>query len=255
MRTIFRPVYLIGIAAGCGSPTTGPDETRTVTEPVDPVSSALVTPVHVRVKPVSVADIGRQATAAGVVEAFRTATVAAETGGRVVFRSVEPGDPVSAGQALVSLDDERARIARDQALARVRSREVDVLQAGNELQRGLGLHAREFISEDVLEDLSFTHARAKSALQAARADLAAAERVLADTGVRAPFKGIAEQVHVHEGDYLQPGTPVVTLIDFSRVRIKAGVTAREAVLLQDAERAKVTLGACPRTRKIAISEN
>ncbi|MDE0062361.1 MAG: efflux RND transporter periplasmic adaptor subunit [Gammaproteobacteria bacterium] len=207
------------------------------------MASALVTPVHVRVRPASVADIGRQATAAGVVEAFRTATVAAETNGRVVSRSVEPGDPVRAGQVLVGLDRERALIARDQAAARVRSREVDLEQAGNELQRGRDLHARKFISEDALEDLGFAAARAQSALEAARADLAAAERVLKDTEVRAPFTGIAETVHVHEGDYLNPGTPVVTLADFSRVRIKAGVTAREAVLLRGAERAELTIDA------------
>ncbi len=209
----------------------------------DPVASALMTPVHVRVKPASVADIGRQATVAGIVEAFRTATIAAETNGRVLSRSVEPGDSVQAGQVLVELDKERALIARDQAAARLRSREVDLEQAGNELQRGRDLHAREFISEDALEDLGFAAARASSALQAARADLDAAERMLKDTEVRAPFKGIAETVHVHEGDYLKSGTPVVTLADFSSARIKAGVTAREAVLLQGAEHAELTVDA------------
>ena len=197
--------------------------------------------MHVRVTPVSASDIGRQATAAGIVEAFRTATVAAETDGRVVTRSVEPGDPVQARQVLVTLDNEKALIARDQANARVRARRVDLEQAGNELQRGRNLHAQEFISEDALEALGFAAARAKSALEGARADLAAAERVLADTEVRAPFTGIAELVHVHEGDYLRPGTPVVTLSDFSKARIKAGVTAREALLLQGAESAEVTL--------------
>ncbi len=197
--------------------------------------------MHVRVKSVAPADIRRQATAAGVVEAFRTATVAAETNGRVTSRSVEPGDAVSAGQALITLDRERARIARDRARAGIRSREIDREQARNELQRGRDLHAREFISEDTLESLAFAEARARSALEAARAQLAAAERVLADTEVRAPFAGIAEQVHVHEGDYLNPGTPVATLADFSMARIKAGVTAREATLLQDARQADVTL--------------
>ncbi len=185
-----------------------------------------------------------------MLEAFRTATVAAETDGRVVTRSVEPGDPVEAGQALVTLDNEKARIARDQASARARSREVDLEQAGNELARGRDLHAREFISEDTLENLGFTEARASSALAAARADLAAAERVLADTEVRSPFTGIAERVHVHVGDYLKPGTPAVTLADFSSARIKAGVTAREAELLQGADSAEVTLDALGATRFI-----
>lgn len=243
LRILCLSICLVGFGLACSPSPSDVDGRGPGDNPADPLASALVTPVHVRVTPATAAGIGRQATAAGVLEAFRTATVAAETDGRVVSRSVEPGDPVSAGQALVTLDNEKALIARNQAQARVRSREVDLEQAGNELERGRDLRAREFISEDALENLGFTAARARSALEAARADLDAAARVLADTEVRAPFAGIAERVHVHVGDYLKSGTPVVALADFSRVRIKAGVTAREAELLAGAESARVTLDA------------
>lgn len=209
----------------------------------DAVNSALVTPVHVRVASAGMTDLSRETTAAGVVEAFRTATVAAETRGRVTRRFVEPGDRVDAGQVLVQLDSERARIARDEAGAMMRSREIDLREAHNELRRGRDLHAREFISRDVLESLHFAQARAAAGLRAARAQLAAAERVLADVEVRAPFPGLAEHVHVHEGDYVNPGTPVATLADFGRARIRAGITAREAALLEGAGHAAVTLEA------------
>ena len=151
--------------------------------------------------------------------------------------------PSAPGEVLLTLDNERALIARDQANAQVRSREIDLQQARNELQRGQNLQKQEFISEDTLESLGFAAARAGSALAAARADLAAARRTLSDTEIRAPFAGIADQVHVHEGDYLKSGTPVIALADFSKLRIKAGVTAREAGLLQGAERAELTLDA------------
>ena len=234
---------MVSMQAGCGpSPAAAAGDSQERGS-VDPATSALVTPIHVRVRPAAAADIGRQATAVGIVEAFRTASVAAETAGRVVSRSVEPGDPVHAAQVLVRLDDQRARIAHAQAEARLRSRQVDLEQAVNELRRGRGLLAREFISDDALEDLGFAEARARSALEAAEADLADAERVRTDTEVRAPFAGIAEAVHVHEGDYLKSGTTVVTLADFSSVRVKAGVTAREAVLLEGAERTELTIDA------------
>ena len=203
--------------------------------------SALTTPVHVRVASATLANLHREATAAGVVEAFRKATVAAETHGRVTLRSVEPGDAVAAGQVLVRLDQDRARIALDEAGARVRAGEIDLRKAHNALVRGRDLHAREFISRDVLEDLHFAAARARAALGAARAQVAAARRVLADAEVRAPFAGIAERIHVHEGDYVNPGTPVATLADFSRVRVKAGITAREAASLRGVGHADLTL--------------
>lgn len=232
---------LIGGAWGCDDGAAGTEPEGGVTGPADAVKSALVTPVHVRVALAGMTDLSRETTAAGVVEAFRTATVAAETHGRVIQRSVEPGDRVDAGQVLVNLDSERARIARDEARAMMRSREIDLREAHNELQRGRDLHAREFISRDVLENLHFAQARAAAGLRAARAQLAAAERVLADVEVRAAFPGIAEHVHVHEGDYVNPGTPVATLADFSKARIRAGITAREAASLEGVGHAAVTL--------------
>ena len=232
---------LIGGAWGCADRAADPGQEGDAAVSGDVVNSALVTPVHVRVALAGMADLNRETTAAGVVEAFRTATVAAETHGRVTLRSVEPGDRVEAGQVLVNLDSERARIARDEARAMVRAREIDLREAHNELRRGRDLHAREFISRDVLESLHFAQARAAAGLRAARAQLAAAERVLADADVRAPFPGIAEHVHVHEGDYVNPGTPVATLADFSRARIRAGVTAREAAVLEGVGHAELTL--------------
>ena len=243
LHFILVAVLLAAGTAGCDSSATDTDATVIARNTADPLASALVTPVHVRVQRVSAADIRRQATAVGVVEAFRTSTVAAETSGRVLSRLVEPGDAIGAGQVLVTLDNERALIARDQANARLRSREIDLPQAQNELQRGQNLQEQDFISEDSLESLGFAAARARSALAAARADLAAARRTLSDTEIRAPFAGIADRVHVHEGDYLKSGTPVTALADFSKVRIQAGVTAREAGLLRGAARAEVSLDA------------
>ena len=232
---------LIGGVWGCDDRAAEPGPEGDASGAADAVNAALVTPVHVRVAVAGMTDLSRETTAAGVVEAFRTATVAAETHGRVTLRSVEPGDLVDAGQVLVNLDSERARIARDEAGAMVRSREIDLREANNELRRGRDLHARQFISRDVLESLHFAQARAAAGLRAARAQLAAAERVLADTEVRAPFPGIAEHVHVHEGDYVNPGTPVATLADFGRARIRAGITAREAALLEGVGHAELTL--------------
>ena len=182
-------------------------------------ATALSTPVQVRVAPVQSAQLQWQASVPGVVEAFRKAVVAAEVDARVVTRSVEPGDPVEAGQPLVLLDDERARIAHDQAAANVRSSEANAAQADAELIRGSDLFAREFISEDRLDVLRFAAQRNQALAAAAKAQLAAAQRALTDTTVRAPFAGTAEQIHVQVGDYLKRGAAVATVADFSRARV------------------------------------
>ncbi len=242
LRTLLVLAPMLAFAIGCDAPTVDNDAAAKAPSTDNP-AVALVTPVRVRVAPAQRADVQRQATAAGVVEAFRKATIAAETRGRVVRRALEPGDSVTAGQVVLVLDRERALIARDRASANVRTRQIDLQEAGRALGRGQDLHSQDFISEDALERLEFAEVRARATLAAARAELANAERLLADAEVRAPFPGIVEVVHVHEGDYLSPGSPVATLADFSKARVKAGVTAREAALMRDANQTELSLEA------------
>lgn len=190
------------------------------------------TRVQVRVAEARLASISRQTSVTGVVEAFRKATVAAEVSGRVVARLVEPGDEVAKNQKMLTLDATKTRAAHARALASVAARKVDLASARSELARGKRLGKSASISKEELESLDFALQRAGAELQASQADAASAARDLADADVTAPFDGRAEAVHVHEGDYLTPGMPVVTVADFSRLRIRAGVTAGEAALLQ-----------------------
>ncbi|MGI9326605.1 MAG: efflux RND transporter periplasmic adaptor subunit [Pseudomonadales bacterium] len=207
------------------------------------LDDSLSTPIKVRIATAATSPLDAQATVTGTVQAFRKATVAAEVSGRVVARLVEPGDLVEPGQVLVRLDNERARIAQTETKAQLSARHVDLAQAQSEYQRGVDLHAKEFISEDALDTLRFAQERASSQLAAAEAAVAAANRTRADTRIRTPFMGTAERVHVQQGDFLAPGTQVVTLTDFTKARIQAGVTAREATLLAQSKTAEVTLEA------------
>ncbi len=209
----------------------------------DQLASALSTAVRVKVAQAIFADVQQQAAVSGMAEAFRKSTVAAEVSGRVISRLVEPGDQVTKGQKLILLDSERAGIAKSEAEARAQSAEVNLAEARSELKRGENLYAREFISEGTLDSLRFAVQRGISELAAANASLAAASRALKDTTIRAPFDGSAELVHVQEGDYLNPGLPIATIADFSSIRIRAGVTAREATLLAGTATASLTLEA------------
>lgn len=237
-------VLALGALSACGE-STSPTATAEDTPAAVPgdLTRAMSTAVHVRVAKVKTSAISQQTTVSGVLSAFRKATIAAEVGGRVMVRHVEPGDTVRAGQAMITLDNERAKIARDEAAARKQTQQVVLAEARNELKRAENLVQKQFISEDTLETLRFAVQRAQTELNAAQAGLASAERAFKDTVIRAPFHGSAEFVHVQQGDFLNPGAQVATLVDFSRVRVHAGVTAREAAMLQDSATAQLGLEA------------
>ena len=241
--TVCVLVLLAVLVTGCGNEPAASEANNQEVAQASGLNSALSTAVRVRVSTVANSAVIRQSQVSGVVEAFRKTTVAAEVGGRVVTRHIEPGDPVEQGQPLFSLDEERASIAQQEARARVRTAQVNLAEARSELRRGENLRARDFISRDTLESLTFAVRRSETQLGVAEANLAAATRALADTVIRAPFSGSAENVHVQQGDYVKAGTPVATLADFSRARVRAGITAREAALLGKSATAELGLDA------------
>ena len=226
-RMRFAMVAMV-IVAACSPKDAGQDVPVQAVE--DP---GLVAAIRVKAVPVAQARLDAAHEVTGLVSAFRKSTVAAEIAGRVVRRGVEPGDAVKAGDLLVELDDERVELEVRQAEARLKARDVDLAHADHEHRRAMGLHEKDVISQDVVDDLRFDRDRAEADLAAARASLASTHRALQDTRVLAPFAGTAEVVHVQEGDYLNPGTPVATLTDFSRARVRAGVTAAEAALIDE----------------------
>lgn len=177
----------------------------------------------------------------GVVAPFRKAQVAAEVGGRVVERLVEPGDQVEAGETLVLLDTSRAQIARDRAEAELAAREVELADAVRNLGRGERLRATGSMSEFEYDALSLSALRARAAQDMAEAALRDALKNIEDSSVKAPFGGRIESVWVHVGDYLAPGQKLAMLIDFARARVHIGVTAGEAASLAPGQ--SVRLGA------------
>lgn len=164
----------------------------------------------------------------GVLEAFKKATVAAEVAGQILQRHVEAGDSVSKGDPLVTIDPTLLKQRNREMQANVASRKVAVASARNELNRGKDLVEKAFISKDELENLEFAVQNAVAQLQAALAAEASAGESLNDTRVSAPFDGLVEGIHVQQGDYINPGNPIATVADFSRMRARAGVTAAQA---------------------------
>ncbi len=67
-----------------------------------------------------------------------------------------------------------------------------------------------------------------AALAQRRAELAIAEKQLEDTTLRAPFDGAVQQRIAGLGEFLQAGTPVVTLVRTDPLRLRVEVPEREA---------------------------
>lgn len=179
----------------------------------------------------------------GTVSAFRKATLAAELSARVQARLVEPGQRVKEDDVLLKLDTETTHNRYLEAQAMLAARKVELESANNELQRGRELIEKKFISQDRLEDLEFAQRAASAQRDAASASFAVARKQLSDSNLKAPFTGTIEDVMVQQGDYLNPGQAVATLADFSKLRIRAGISARQSSLFHKGQAVGVSFAA------------
>jgi membrane fusion protein (multidrug efflux system) len=167
-----------------------------------------------------------------VLAPIRSVVVAAEVGGRVVAVNAEEHRRVEAGASLIELERTFLEAALERARAQLLRAEAAHGLARTELERQRGLAEREIASEAQLDRASNQERAGYAALLDARAALLDARTRLEKTVITAPFAGVVNSLDLEPGAYLQPGQPVVELLDLSEIEVGFGVTDREVVALR-----------------------
>lgn len=184
----------------------------------------------------------------GTVVLIQDVQVPAQVEGMLTEMMVEEGARVEEGQELARLDDRDARLALELKIAEEKEAR---LNAENEINRKYAEQSR-ILSEEkatAFEDLAKDRIMAKwEARQArleafrdglqveladinqeiARAQYGAkqverqiAEQSLEKRRIRAPFAGFVETRFAQLGEWVQPGTPIVKLVQMDRLRAEA----------------------------------
>lgn len=147
----------------------------------------------------------------GTVEALEDAMISSETSGRVLSIK-DRGERVRKGEAIARIDDRLIQ-------AQYESAKTAYELAEDTFNRFEALHADSIISTQ-----DFNSARAQR--DQARAQLNQAEKQLQDTNIEAPFDGRIEERFIQPGELINPGQPVVRLVNTDRVRIVSGIPER-----------------------------
>jgi len=186
----------------------------------------------VRAVPVQEAVLGRSIRAVGVLEPKDKLTLAFKVGGVVARIAVKQGDTVRRGTVLAELD----RTEIEATVARVAQAET---KAARDRERTKALYADDVATLEQLED-------ATTALEVARADLAAARFNARYARIEAPADGFVVRRSADPSEVVAAGQPVLvvgSLADGWQVR--AAVADRDVVQLAIGDRAQVTFDAFP----------
>jgi multidrug efflux system membrane fusion protein len=141
--------------------------------------------------------------------------------------TAEAGDTVERGAVVMLLEGEDVRAA-------VKTAQDQLAQAAEQLAVGETLNAKGSLPETQLTARRAAKSAAEGALSQAQA---AADRL----SLVAPFAGTVDAVNVEEGEWVQQGTPIATLIALDPIIVKAEVAERDVAHVAVGAKALVRL--------------
>jgi membrane fusion protein (multidrug efflux system) len=228
-------------------------------------------------------------------------TLAAKVSGYVSQVSVADNTDVHAGDVIARIDDGDYKLAADAARDKVATQQATVARIGqqitaqqtavvranaqltaaqavetrseSELKRQQELAAKQFASQQKLEQAQSIRDQAVAAVQSARAAIASAianvgvleaqqqeaeqklrelktaqakaERDLSFTVIRAPIDGVIGNRAIQVGDYVQPGQRLASLVPLTDVYVDANFKETQLARLQPGQPAAVSVDALP----------
>lgn len=186
--------------------------------------------------PVEVAKATRRAIAASytgtaALEARAESQVVAKTSGVALAVLVEEGQQVKAGQALVRLDPDRARLSVAQSEAQLRKLETNYHRAEK-------LVAQQLISAADVDQLRFDVANAQAQHRMASLELSY-------TTVVAPISGVVASRDIKPGNFVQINSPIIRIVDSSRLEATLNVPEREIAKLKPGQSVGLIADAMP----------
>jgi len=163
----------------------------------------------------------------GALAPEREATIRAQVPGAVMKVNVDQGSRVTAGQVLASIDDRTLRDAFLGARSGFTTAQNAAERSRRDLERSERLAEAGAIAERDLEQARLANTAAQSQLADAQARLTMAQKQLDDAQIRAPFAGAVSMRSVSEGDVVQPGTALFSVVDPASMRLEASVPASQ----------------------------
>ncbi len=125
---------------------------------------------------------------------------------------IEVGDHVEAGNLVVQLDDEIARLELDAAQAALQAADATLAAAEAEFERFTGLRKKRAASETQLDEARRVRDEALAQVAERRARVAVAEKRLRDLSILSPVDGKVDQRPFELGERVPAGVVVAVVL-------------------------------------------
>jgi multidrug efflux pump subunit AcrA (membrane-fusion protein) len=224
--TSFRPVRIAPpvvtltalLVAACGAPA-GPV--------VEPEARAIV------LGPRDVATATRTSMSSGIVltgslNPYRQVDVRVQVPGVVTAMQVDRGDPVREGQMMATIEAQGIRSQAASADAQIAGAQSNVALARRQLESAEMLFTRGAVSALDFQTAQSQLEAAEAQLAATRAQATGARESAARTVIEAPIAGQISRRSVSEGEAVQPGQTLFTIVNTSSLELAGQAPVEEA---------------------------
>lgn len=193
------------------------------TRPPTPVSTTLYT---------EQADYERTVSYLGLVVAGRKTDLGFEIAGKINTPPPRPGTPVQRGDTLVQLDDTALQARRRATAADLQQVKVELELAQLRARRQADLIKTGAVSKDAYDETRLRAQALQARVDADAARLATLDIELERSRLMAPYDGIVADRYVQEGAIVNPGVPVLKLLETTVQEAHIGVSAERLAELQ-----------------------
>lgn len=166
---------------------------------------------RVEVQGVKAVDYAAQVVLTGDIQARVQTQLSFRVGGKIIQRSVDVGDRVSARQVLARLDPKDLQTSVDSAIAAEAAERARVSQASAAFVRQEKLLPKGYTSRSEYDSAQASLRSSQSALKAAQAQLASAREQLSYTALIAEAAGVITARQAEVGQVVQATMPIFGL--------------------------------------------
>jgi membrane fusion protein, multidrug efflux system len=156
-------------------------------------------------------ETGQRVTLTGRIEAEDEAKLGFRITGRILQNDRKLGDQVQPGEVVARLESQNERNALRTAQANLTAAEAQLVQAGNHFERQDALMAHGFTTRPLFDQAQQALQTAASAVDAAGAQLNAANDLVGFTELKADAPGVVTAVGPGAGAVVQAGQMIVQL--------------------------------------------
>jgi membrane fusion protein, multidrug efflux system len=187
--------------------------------------------ISVNVSPVLKTTVNCSLQLTGYMDAYSKIDIAAEAQGIITSLDAEPGQEKPKGNVIATIDAKLKNFV-------VRKAKNLKVKLEKDLERNKNLYDGGSLTEQQLEE-------AQNAYDDAVIQLEQAEKQLAEATIKSPINGIITRKHVEEGEYINVGSPIATIVDISRLKIKLNVSEANVYQLKTGDQAIIATDVYP----------